>query len=165
MADNPPIDHESNLNVKSYHLTANNFDNVLQGHMAKSFSVTHVNIRSLNKNVDELRNLYECSLSSNFDIIGLSEVWNVSNTSLLGIKGYNLETECRHGNVRGGGVGAYIHSSLKYKRLGFTAIAHAESLWLELLCDKKKVIVGVVYRKPNTNITEFQESFLNVLHS
>ena len=160
-----PDQNESNLNLSSYTLTPNNFDNVLQSHIERSFSVTHTNIRSLNRNIDDLKTLYECSISSKFDIIGLSEVWNVSNTALLGLGGYKLEVNCRQGNVRGGGVGAYILSSLRYKRLVLSEIAHAESLWLELSFDRKKVIVGVIYRKPNTNIKEFQETLLTVLHS
>ena len=111
--------------------------------------------------------MYGCNIKSKFDIIGLSEVWNVSHPSLFGLEGFNLELNCCQGNVRGGGVGAYIHSSIKYKRLDVNEIPHAESLWLEVLFNKKKVIVGIVDRKPNTctNINEFQNTLSNVLYS
>ena len=64
-------------------------------------------------------------------------------------------------------MGAYIHSSIKYKRLDVNEIPHAESLWLEVLFNKRKVIVGIVDRKPNTctNINEFQNTLSNVLYS
>ena len=45
--------------------------------------ITHANIRSLNKNISELQLLYDHSLKFKFDIIALSEVWNVRNTDTL----------------------------------------------------------------------------------
>ena len=42
-------------------------------------------------------------------------------------------------------------------------INHAESIWLELQIDGCSVVVGVIYRKPSTDIVEFQESLLSVL--
>ena len=43
------------------------------------------------------------------DIIALSEVWNVPNTDIFSLNGYNLEVKCRDGGMRGGGVGAYMY--------------------------------------------------------
>ena len=64
-----------------------------------SFSLSHVNIRLLHKNFDELCLLFD-NLESKFDVITLSEVWNVSDTALFSLTGYTLEVKCRKGNAR-----------------------------------------------------------------
>ena len=118
-----------------------------------NFAVTHVNIRSLNKNFEDFKQLYENDAESKFDIIGISETWNVLNPDLFSIPKYKLELNCRV-NERGGGVGAYINSSLDYTRLDDINIHNAESLWLRVNI-KKVLIIGIVYRKPSGDINEF----------
>ena len=130
--------------------------------MLHSFCISHVNIRSLNKNFDNLNLLYEDTLKTKFDTIALSEVWNVSNKGILGLNDYVLEVKCRTGGTRGGGVGAYIHSSLKYVILDHE-VTHTESLWLETDLNGRKITVGIIYRKPNTDIDQFQNSLLVTL--
>ena len=60
---------------------------------------------------------YENLLQYNFHIIGVSEVWRVTAPDLFSVDGYNLELCCRDSGIRGGGVGLYIKSSLKYSML------------------------------------------------
>ena len=79
------------------------------------------------------------------------------------MEGYLLEVKCRDGRERGGGVGAYIRSNLKYVVKNYT-VKHTESIWFEINNGEfQKVMVGVLYRKPNTDVKEFQESLLTVL--
>ena len=153
-------DDDSNFEVSSY-IYPDAFDNVLGKHFLNSFSLSHVNIRSLYKNFDEFCLLFD-NLESKFDVITLSEVWNVSDTALFSLTGYTLEVKCRKGNARGGGVGAYIRSSLKYVIQNFE-VTNAESLWLQMNINMKKVIVGIIYRKPNTDVDECQNSLLDIL--
>jgi len=121
----------------------------------KSLSISHVNIRSLSKNISELQLLYDHSLKFKFDIIALSEVWNVRNVNTLPLRDYTLEVNCRHGNERGGGVGAYIHNGLDYVPLNYN-VAHTESLWLRINQEGfDKIVIGIIYRKPNTDIDQF----------
>ena len=54
---------------------------------------------------------------------------------------------------------------MKYEILEFND-AHAESLWLKVSKNNvDKVVIGVIYRKPNTNIEQFQNSLLGVLEN
>ena len=79
------------------------------------------------------------------------------------MEGYLLEVKCRDGQERGGGVGAYIRYNLKYVVKDYT-VKLTESIWFEINNgDFQKVMVGVLYRKPNTDVKEFQESLLTVL--
>ena len=153
-----------NLYVESYNLTPDEFDNMLIEERKKSFTVSHVNIRSLNRNIDQLRLLYEQCLESKIHLVGVSEIWNVSSLDALGMNGYDLEVSCRDPTLRGGGVGAYIHSSVNYKTLHGNVI-HAESLWLEISLDKQSTIIGIIYRKPNTDVAEFQDIMIHTLKS
>lgn len=86
----------------------------------------------------------------------------MSDTALFNLTGYKLEVKCRKYNARGGGVGAYIQSSITYDIKDFE-VTHAESLWLQMNINRKKVIIGIVYGKPNTNVDEFQNSLLDIL--
>ena len=149
-----------------YHiLTPNSFDAAFKSDLSNSLKLSHINVRSLSKNFESFKLLFEDCIQARFDIIGMSEVWNVSNLSLYGMGGYSLEVNCRPGDLRGGGVGAYVSTSLKYKRLQYSVI-HAESLWLQInIRGDMKVTVGVIYRKPNTNVKEFQDSLLSVLET
>ena len=57
----------------SYKLCPNSFDSTLPLDGKKSISISHVNVRSLNKNVDSLKVLYEDCVKFRFDVIALSE--------------------------------------------------------------------------------------------
>ena len=79
------------------------------------------------------------------------------------MEGYLLEVECRDGKERGGGVGAYVRSNLKYVVKDYT-VKHTKSTWFEINNGEfQKVMVSVLYRNPNTDVKEFQESLLTVL--
>ena len=126
-----------------------------------SVAISHVNIRSLNKNFENLKQLYEDESESKFDIIGISETWNVVNPDALKLSDYNLELKCR-GNGKGGGVGAYIRSSINYTRINDFNTHCAESLWLRLNLNKI-LVIGIVYRKPSSDIHEFMNEMNLIL--
>ena len=78
------VENEINtIELQEYKLCPSCFDNKLNNLNDNSLSITHINIRSLNKNISELQLLYDHSLKFKFDIIALSEVWNVRNTDTL----------------------------------------------------------------------------------
>ena len=74
-----------------------------------------------------------------------------------------MEVNCRQAYERGGGVGAYIRSVLNYTRLDYN-VTHTESLWLTINQNCfDKIVIGIIYRKPNTDVDQFQRSLLGVL--
>lgn len=159
------IDNEANtLEVHKYRLCPSNFDNYLSDIQNNSLSISHVNIRSLSKNISELQLLYDHSFKFQFDIIALSEVWNVSNVNTVALRDYVLEVNCRKADERGGGVGAYIRNTVNYTRLDYN-VTHTESLWLRISHSSfgKIIMLGIIYRKPNTDIDQFHNSLLGVL--
>ena len=89
----------------------------------KGLKMVYLNVRSLLKNIDELRS-FVCA--NNPDIITLFESWldcSISNDKIT-IKNYNLEHHDRNRN--GGGTVIYIHSAFH------TIILHGTTMILTL---------------------------------
>lgn len=133
------------------------------------FSTLHLNIRSLPKNYDNFYH-YLSSLNHVFSIIALTETWLTEDiNSLFEIAGYSATHRCR--GSRGGGVSLYVRKGLDFKQRTDLEVkfqdCNSEAVFLEVqtvvLKEKKKVIIGCIYRPPNTNINEFKEGLLEVL--
>ena len=127
--------------------------------------ICHSNIRSLNKNFDRFR-LLANELEFKHSIFGLSETWlkAVSPSSLLTLDGYRLITNSRNAK-KGGGVGFYVSENLNCELLeDLTHMSETlESIFIEIkVPNQKDIIVGEIYRPPNSNAADFVES-LNVL--
>ena len=131
-------------------------------------SLFHLNIKSLPKHSDELE-MYLNSLDFQFSFIGLTETWLDSNKcDLYGLPGYVSEDKYRQ-NRRGGGVSIFIKETIKYKtRSDLDRFdEHFETLFIEIdsTCfnTKKSIIIGVVYRMPDTSIEIFNDYMSDVL--
>jgi hypothetical protein len=77
------------------------------------FTVMHLNIRSLTRNIENLSDYLLC-LAHKFSIIGLPETWLNENSCLTQIPGYNFVSQNRIGQS-GGGVACYLDSKYHYK--------------------------------------------------
>ena len=102
-------------------------------------------------------------LKFDYGIIGLSETWlkETSPSSLFDIEGFTLVTNNRTGK-RGGGVGFYITKNLNYDVLHeFNVISEVfESVFIEIkVPNRNNIIVGEIYRPPNSSPIEFTELF------
>ena len=142
----------------------------------ENFSLFHLNVRSLNKNFDNLLN-HLSMLNTQFSVISLSETWNKDDdddeefenekkndsSDSFEIKGYEFEQNCRK-ERQGGGVAMYIKTGVPYKILENLEFSEAESLFIEI---KPKVgkatIVGVVYRPPDSNLKKCVDEFDQIL--
>ena len=103
----------SNISSCNYFLE-DTFNNKFASIQASTcFSVLHHNIRSVQKNSNELSK-YLMNLSVKFDIIGLTETWlNDANVDICGFPGYQSEHRYRS-NRRGGGVSLFIKENIEY---------------------------------------------------
>ena len=128
--------------------------------------ICHSNIRSLNKNFDQLR-LFANELEFTHSIIGLSETWlkKASPSSLLTLDGYRLITNSRTVK-KGGGVGFYVSENLNCELLkDFNHMSETlESIFIEIkIPSQKDIIIGEIYRPPNSNAADFIESLNDLL--
>jgi len=132
------------------------------------FSILHLNIQSISKNFDNLT-IFLNSITINFSIIGLSEIWlnSTLDSQFYNLTNYSFECSLRE-NSRYGGVGMYIHNSLNYKIINGIKISGAECLCLSINYKNNNYFILLIYRRPNCNLSEFftsLEQSLNTLNT
>ena len=138
--------------------------------MSANFSLLHVNVRSLPQNNDAL-NMYLQNLSVKFDVIALTETWLNNETCDLSFLSSDYEHYKKYReNKRGGGVSLFIHRSLSCKLLPDISTVNdsMECVFVELNAsplNNKPIVIGAMYRPPNTNISSFVADQLNPILS
>lgn len=151
------------------------FDNVIHDNsflcsrfntVKDNLNIAHFNCQSFNlcersSKLTEIRNIFEGSL---LNIVGVSETWlkpEIS-TSKVNFAGYSC---CRNDRLvhRGGGVALYVSKNLPYN------IVHkgsnygvAESLFIEIVVDSDRILVGVVYA-PHGNVDALECDIADLL--
>ena len=134
----------------------NSFDN-------SSFSMLHLNIRSLQKNFDSLLNLL-MTLKFEFKVICITETWcsdNSMNHNLFELPQYKSIHHVRRAG-KGGGIATFFHESLTFNIRHDLSVNNAdiEALCVEIINKKSKIIlINTQYRQPAENFNEF-EAFL-----
>ena len=121
-----------------------------------NFNLLNINIRSLSKNFDGLK---ECikEINNKFSVIGISETHLKDTPSqYYNLPGYSIEYTNRIGREKGG-VCLFVSDKMKYKLR--KDLCHAndnyESCFIEIESqNSKNVVVGVVYRA-HTSIDDF----------
>ena len=172
-----PVNFENNDNPNEINInfSYNRFYqlyNLLQHQAVSSFSVFHSNIRSINKNLDELSALLS-NLDHGFDVVGLSELWQPEDPTKLektfSLQGYH-DFQMQKGSSQNSGCGIFIKKHLKYKvrnELNFSFSSDTEEFQIfftEILFNVDNIIVGTIYRHPKGNsLTEFQKTLKNIL--
>ena len=139
--------------------------------IGNEFSLCHMNIRSLKANLSSFEICLE-NTGLRFSIIGVSETWlNDVTGNLYNIPGYNLIETHRSGRT-GGGVGIYVRHDISFEKgndlalKAFDQTAY-ESVFIEL--DKntfeknKNIIIGVIYRPPDTDLKLLNENMESLL--
>jgi len=113
-----------------------------------SFSIVHINIRSLSKIIFKLIDFVR-QLGKQPDVITVSETklkktHQISyNISVCGYNFVHVDTD-----KNAGGVGLYIKNSIDFFVLSSLklSIKNCENIWIELQLNKRKCAIGVVYR-------------------
>ena len=133
-----------------------------------SFSMIHFNVRSISKNLDDFKT-YLSLLDVTFTVIGLTETHlSTCKESLFDIPGYTSVNKFR--TVRkGGGASIYVKDSITFHTRNDISIPDdiAECVFIQIdklsLQSDKDVVLGVIYRPPNTDVDLFTEYFDIVL--
>ena len=148
--------------------TLNNKLSKLPKDTENCLSILHLNIRSAVKNLDNFTT-YLQGLDHTFPLIGFSETWFTSdNKDCYGIDGYIPEHNCRPIRT-GGGVSIYIKENIEYtpRKDLFQNNKKIECVFIELDKEQfgkdKNIVVGVIYRPPDTDIKEFNKLISEVL--
>jgi len=100
-------------------------------------------------------------------VIAVTETWAQTDNDSFPIPGYTSIIKARK-NRPGGGVGLYIQDALNlsYKlRPDLFTDTTSESLFIQLTNNKyKNVIIGVIYKPPDTDVTKFTKSIEQLLN-
>ena len=138
----------------------------------ENLSLLSLNIQSLPAKFNEFSDLLnDLSLSKiNPDLICLQETWQIPDPSLFKIPNYQpIEINSRS-LARGGGVGIYIKDGLPFANLSQHSIFVErifESVFIEIVIDNKKIVVGSVYRPgtkaPGLTFTQQFAEFSEIL--
>ena len=126
----------------------------------------HLNIRSANKNFNQLRSLIENTQLPKSSIIGLTETWfSQTPSSLFSLKDYNLIVNNRVNKI-GGGVAMYIPDQYDYTVISnlSTMSEDMESLFIELkVPTSKNITLGIMYRPPQSDHANFVDTLHDLL--
>lgn len=128
-----------------------------------SLNLFHLNIRSLNKNLDELLILLD-SLKTEFQVIVLSETWLNDPSEFITLDGYKDYHSVRS-NGRGGGVSILVRNNIHSQLLPqFTLNNNVlEVCSVELCINSSTYNVVGVYRPPGSSVADFNNTFFHLL--
>ena len=174
--DNEGIDADSNhfnyvfTNIFGYSDT-DQMNKILPTHASINLkSILHLNARSLVKNQDALyANLQ--TLNHKFSILAITETWTtVQNEAVINVPGYSKILKSRV-EGRGGGLGLFFDLGLDITikmrdDLAYLDTGIMESMFVQSSQNKlavKDIIVGVIYRPPNTNVNTFSDCLSGIL--
>ena len=158
----PDSSFYSDLNSCDY-LVEDQFNDILNCKVRNKeyFSSLHLNIRSLQANLDGLTNLLS-NLNMDFSVIAVTETWTRDTTNPFDIENFKFVYKHRTCNP-GGGVGLYLTKQFRAD-LNLNNNETAESLFIEIVNPRgKNIIVGVIYRPPNTDVNLFIHNFDELL--
>ena len=126
-------------------------------------NLLHLNIRGLNSKIPDLLNLTKNCIQPG--AIMISETWLKKHSPTPTLPGYKLEQNDR-GHKKGGGVCIFIQNNCLYRRLRELETSDSiclETCFVEIKTSTTKMILGSIYRPPNTDPAEFVKKVKNVL--
>ena len=104
----------------------------------------HLNIRSLNKNINDLH-IFISTLSFKPDVISLFEAHVDQPLQNIDIEGYNLvHVKLKYGQA--GGVAVYTNVRLHFAQMNSFPLHGSESIWLKVQHqnDSKTFVIGTI---------------------
>ena len=146
--------------------TPSKFNNSFQNNES-NFTILHINARSLSRNFDNISDFLS-TLSPSFSIIAISETWiNGQPIIPYHLSGYTFLHSDRE-TGRGGGVALFVKDNIKHSRrfddYNICIDASCEYLLIDCFISvNSKFTVGVMYRKPNSDIDNFFNFYNEVL--
>lgn len=138
-------------------------NNLLDNNQLKNnLLIFHSNVRSINKNFDEIKILIS-QIKNDLDFIVLSETWKINEVSLYNIDGYNIiynEGEINQND----GLVIYIKTNYTFRQK-ILKIGDIKIIQVSTTFDGKKLIISALYRPPSTCVNNFNIQLSNYLQS
>ena len=135
---------------------------------AKDLLIMQLNVRGMSSKVDQIKHIIDknpCNKPP--EVILVCETWLNDFSPNINIPGYHLELENRRGK-KGGGAAILIKENLKYKSRPDLKEklknSQTETCFVELKSSQGNIILGSLYRPPNTPTKEFLDNYTELLH-
>ena len=167
------IDTISNIleNCQSFSINQLN-SNILPESTKDTFSTCFLNIDGNSTNFDSFA-IQMSSINHKFSVIGLAETnTDPENGNTYQLNGYTscyqkrfyCESKKQH-KPKGSGVCLYVHNSLNYTEIEKLSLCkeNIETLFVKITNISEPLIIGVVYRPPNSPLSDFNEEYEQIL--
>ena len=122
-----------------------------------SLNILQYNVRGILSKTHDLTEILNMTTKTKIHVVILCETWLTdANTSRLHIPGYTYVGKVRQGK-KGGGVGFLVRDDLKFRKQPDLEVTSEilENNFIELKCNRENVLIGSLYRPPNTNEKKF----------
>ena len=134
-----------------------------------SISTLSINCRNISKKFENMESSLK-SLDNKFDFVGLTETWLkpkfIDNSDIYNLPDYTLLSRPRT-DKRGGGVGLYVTDKTSFKVRDDLVMnpgtCQYESLFIETVMHDHKVVIGVIYKPPESNTDIFVAHFNDLM--
>ena len=156
-----PLNDGDGDNCECTYFEVDDFNTRFGGSNVDMLSAIHINIRSVNRNLDEFI-LFTNRLDMQFSIIVLTETWLNSEMRWTDIPGYKSYHTVRSGK-RGGGVSVLVRSDIEsYPFLELSKCNNTyESCAVMIKCNNTNKLITGIYRPPECSLAEFNDEFFN----
>jgi len=155
----------NSLSPNSPYINESELNDFFHPQGASAINFIHINCRSIKKNFREFVSLIEL-LSKPLSVIAVTETWlNSQNENTYSIPGYKF-TSLSRTEKTGGGVGIFIntHFSFVLRPDLNRMTSYIECLFIEITQPgKASLLVGCVYRPPNSDLDLFNSEILLLL--
>lgn len=122
--------------------------------------VGHINVRSLLSCFNDIKDhISSCA----YDIFAITETWlshGIADNTIY-IDGYQLIRQDRP--ARGGGVALYIRTCFEYNICLTQCLEYLEHIWISVIVADGPLLIGIIYRPPNTSCKDFFSEFEDTL--
>ena len=142
-------------------------DKVVGPH-SDDLTIVQLNIRGIGSKVSRLKYMIDHSFENcEPDIILLSETWLTEQSPTISLPGYVFVHKPRK-IKKGGGVGILIKQNIRYHTIEgvkFASTVYESLIVLLELLNGDKIVVGSIYRPPNTDALSYNTEYGNMLCS
>ena len=160
------------IDIKCAYLVPKDLDSNFLNETVPSLSIFHNNIRSANKNLTDVEEIFR-NCNKLPDIIALSETKLNDKSVQPHIEGYKFDNV--DSPTAAGGVGIFVANHIEYFVRNDLSLKTngCEDIWIEIKANgkmskaknSKSLVIGVIYRHPSSQYAKFLENLENNLNS
>lgn len=152
----------SPVTISTYEVdTLSECEQIINLNKKNNFTLYHNNIRSLTKNLDEMK-VYLSQISTEFDCFVFTETWQLQDISLFRLENYNMIYNEGHFN-QNDGVVIYLKSGINYESK-IIRIGDIKVINVLIYFNNQNLSITAIYRSPSSSPYQFNQDLRNYLN-